>query len=220
MGITELSNVLGIDKSVVSRLVQKGMPVTSVDAAQAWREQNAKPRAKRGQAGTPPPPPTPSLQRITTETSAAGVERPSESPTTSTIDPETEQAGESAASLASLTFARLVERVAKNELAKCSRNPNSSVEDFRKATQTCIAARNNAEQARKARSAFLHEQRTTLYLSEAREIMTGINQTAATMLGGMAKQLAPRLAGQPAPEIERTLGDWAETVMEVLRKQI
>ena len=46
MGISELSNILGIDKSVVSRLVKKGMPTTSVDAAQAWPARRATARAE------------------------------------------------------------------------------------------------------------------------------------------------------------------------------
>jgi len=238
VGITELSNKLCIDKSVVSRLAKKGMPTHSVDAAQAWREEHAKPRAKRGQAGTPPPPPVkitipkpPPPQREAapnceisqkpqpTPEPPPQPEQPEPEPTPS-ADPADEQENELAASMASLQFARVVEKVAKNELAKCSRSPHSTVEDFRKATATCIAARANAEKARQDRARFLRDQRITLYLSEAELIFGKAHQLVATMLAGMPKQIAPRLVGQPQREVERTLADWVDEVMGAIRTNL
>lgn len=53
--MTQLGEVLGISKAQVSRLADRGMPTTSVEAARAWRVQNLHPswseEARGGTAG-------------------------------------------------------------------------------------------------------------------------------------------------------------------------
>ncbi len=45
---TDLANMLGIAKSAVSAQVRRGMPTTSLEAAQAWRRDNIDPARKKG----------------------------------------------------------------------------------------------------------------------------------------------------------------------------
>ncbi len=51
MGIRELARRLELSPALISRLVKRGMPVTSVEAALAWRQQYVKTRKEAG----PPP---------------------------------------------------------------------------------------------------------------------------------------------------------------------
>jgi phage terminase Nu1 subunit (DNA packaging protein) len=52
-----IAQALGISKSQCSDLVKRGMPIDSVDAAQAWREANLDPaRRKGGPGGSTPRP--------------------------------------------------------------------------------------------------------------------------------------------------------------------
>lgn len=46
---TELAGLLGLTKGTVSAQVKRGMPTTTLEAAQAWREQNIDPARKKGQ---------------------------------------------------------------------------------------------------------------------------------------------------------------------------
>ena len=143
MGITELCNQLGIDKSVVSRLVKRGMPTGSVDAAQAWRMQNAPPRAKRGQRGEPPPPPKVAREPRPTPQPAPEVSNDTPPPPRA---PEPDTADEDNTPLQSLRRAKLAEKLGYNELVLCKRN-GGSIEDLRKANSIYIAARNNRHKA-------------------------------------------------------------------------
>jgi hypothetical protein len=45
---TDLAVMLGLSKSTVSLQVKRGMPVDSLEAAQAWRQQNIDPARKKG----------------------------------------------------------------------------------------------------------------------------------------------------------------------------
>ena len=45
---TDLANMLGIAKSAVSAQVRRGMPVTTLEAAQAWRKDHIDPARKKG----------------------------------------------------------------------------------------------------------------------------------------------------------------------------
>ena len=59
-----------------------------------------------------------------------------------------------------------------------------------------------------------------LEVSTAIEIYGKPHQTAGTMLGGMPKQIAPRLVGQPVREIERTLAEWCDTLAAQIFKTL
>ena len=55
MNQRELARALGIDPAAVSRLKAKGMPVESIDAAQAWRRRHVAPYAKSQAPSSPAP---------------------------------------------------------------------------------------------------------------------------------------------------------------------
>ena len=217
MGISELSNILGIDKSVVSRLVKKGMPTTSVDAAQAWRETNAPPRAKRGQRGEPPP--APKLSKVTEPPRVSKVAEPLPVPPPPPAHDSPEPDDEDNTPRQSLRRARTAEKVGYNELVLCKRN-GGSIEDIRKASSLYIASRNNRIKAEKDFKEWQRQESILLYFDEARDIASRPHIAAKQLLEVMPKTLAPRLYGQPQKSIETTLGDWADTLTEIIRKKI
>ena len=217
MGITELSNALGIDKSVVSRLVKKGMPTTSVDAAQAWRETNAPPRAKRGHRGTPPPAPKVSAPPATP--TAPPVVSNDTPPPPPAHDSGPEPDDEDNTPRQSLRRARLAEKVGYNELVLCKRN-GGSIEDIRKANQIYIASRNNRIKAEKDFKDFQLQERKLLYFDEAKDITSRPHIAAKQLLEIMPKTLAPRLHGQPQKTIEASLAEWADNLTTIIRQAI
>ena len=225
MGITELCNALGIDKSVVSRMVKKGMPTTSPAAAQAWREIHAPPRAKKGQAGIAPPPPkaapevAPPLKRMPAakvDLAPAEVVPPAPAQEPSNHDEPTDDDN---TPRQSLRRARLAEKVGYNELVLTKRN-GGSIEDIRKANQIYITSRNNRHKAERDFKEWQRDEGILLFFDEAKDIASRPHIAAKQMLEVMAKTLAPRCHGQPQKAIEKTLGDWADTLAEVIRKAI
>ncbi len=218
MGITELSNALGIDKSVVSRLVKKGMPTTSVDAAQAWRETNAPPRAKRGQRGTPPPAPKVAEPPSAPATPPASLnDTPPPPPPVYDSTPEPDD--EDNTPRQSLRRARLAEKVGYNELVICKRN-GGSIEDIRKANSTYISSRNNRVKAEKDFKDWQLQERKLLFFDEARDITSRPHIAAKQLLEVMPKTLAPRLHGQPQKTIEASLAEWADNLTTIIRQAI
>jgi hypothetical protein len=205
MGISELAQALGIDKSVVSRLVKKGMPVNSASAAQAWREVNAKPRAKKGQAGEAPPKPK--------------IEEPKPQPVTTPAHDAPEPDDDDNTPRQSLRRARLAEKVGYNELVLCKRN-GGSIEDIRKANSIYIAARNNRHKAERDFKEWQRAEGILLYFDEAKEIAGRPHVAAKQMLEVMPKSLAPRLFGQPQKAIEAALSEWCDSLTEVIRKTL
>lgn len=218
MGITELSNALGIDKSVVSRLVKKGMPTTSVDAAQAWRETNAPPRAKRGQRGTPPPAPKVAEPPSTPATPPASL-NDTPPPPPPVYDSAPEPDDEDNTPRQSLRRARLAEKVGYNELVICKRN-GGSIEDIRKANSTYISSRNNRVKAEKDFKDWQLQERKLLFFDEARDITSRPHIAAKQLLEVMPKTLAPRLHGQPQKTIEASLAEWADNLTTIIRQGI
>ena len=243
MGIIELGNALGIHKSVASRLVKKGMPTSSAQAAQAWREIHAKPRAKRGQAGTVPTPATQPKRfasvRDLVKATAADEDQVREfdqrtaapSPDTTTdpappvrartipahSDPEPDD--EDNTPRQSLRQARLAEKVGYNELVICKRN-GGSIEDIRKANQVYISSRNNRHKAERDFKEWQQQEGILLYFDEARDIAGRPHVAVKQMLEVMPKSLAPRLHGQPQKSIEKTLADWADKLTETIRREL
>lgn len=216
MGITELCNALGIDKSVVSRLVKRGMPTNSVDAAQAWRMQNAPPRAKRGQRGEPPPPPKVAPAPRPTPQPPPEVSNDTPPPPRA---PEPDTADEDNTPLQSLRRARLAEKVGYNELVLCKRN-GGSIEDLRKANSIYIAARNNRHKAERDYRDWQRSESIILFFDEAREITGRPHLSVRQVLEIAPKTLAPRLAGQPQKAIESTLNEWTDNLLKLLRQSI
>lgn len=219
MGIIELSNALGIHKSVASRLVKKGMPTSSAQAANAWREIYAKPRAKRGQSSAPPKQPE-----------AAKVEQPKPSipkpipkaeikpdPPIASNAPEPDE--EDNTPRQSLRRARLAEKVGYNELVVCKRN-GGSIEDIRKANQVYISSRNNRHKAEKDFKEWQRDEGILLFYDEAKDIVGRPHVAAKQMMETMPKTLAPRLHGQPQKAIERVLVEWCDTLTSIIQKSI
>ena len=218
MGISELSNALGIDKSVVSRLVKKGMPTTSVDAAQAWRETNAPPRAKRGQRGTPPPAPKVAEPPSAPATPPASL-NDTPPPPPPVYDSAPEPDDEDNTPRQSLRRARLAEKVGYNELVICKRN-GGSIEDIRKANSTYISSRNNRVKAEKDFKDWQLQERKLLFFDEARDITSRPHIAAKQLLEVMPKTLAPRLHGQPQKTIEASLAEWSDNLTTIIRQAI
>ncbi len=218
MGITELCNQLGIDKSVVSRLVKRGMPTTSVNAAQAWRETNAPPRAKRGQRGTPPP--APKLSKVAEPPRVSEPAEPLPVPPPPPVhDSAPEPDDEDNTPRQSLRRARLAEKVGYNELVLCKRN-GGSVEDIRKANSIYIASRNNRIKAEKDFKDWQRQEAITLFFDEARDITSRPHIAVRQTLEVAAKTLAPRLHGQPQKAIEKTIAEWIDGLTALIRQSI
>jgi hypothetical protein len=205
MGISELAQALGIDKSVVSRMVKKGMPVNSASAAQAWREVNAKPRAKKGQAGEAPPKPK--------------IEEPKTAPVTAQAHDAPEPDDDDNTPRQSLRRARLAEKVGYNELVLCKRN-GGSIEDIRKANSIYIAARNNRHKAERDFKEWQRAEGILLYFDEAKEIAGRPHVAVKQTLEIAAKTLAPRLYGQPQKAIENALAEWIDNLTTLIRQSI
>jgi hypothetical protein len=205
MGISELAQALGIDKSVVSRMVKKGMPVNSASAAQAWREVNAKPRAKKGQAGEAPPKPK--------------IEEPKPQLVTAQAHDAPEPDDDDNTPRQSLRRARLAEKVGYNELVLCKRN-GGSIEDIRKANSIYIAARNNRHKAERDFKEWQRAEGILLYFDEAKEIAGRPHVAVKQTLEIAAKTLAPRLYGQPQKAIENALAEWIDNLTTLIRQSI
>lgn len=227
MGITELGNALGINKSVVSRLVAKGMPTTSVQSAQAWREVYAKPRAKRGMAGIAPPAPVPPKTYKVDSPKVASPE-PSQSidmdDEESMIDEEEDHHDSPTSSddndpKESRRRARLAEGKAFRIL-KSMQLSGGSMEDMQKANRIYFAARLNRTKAEQDFKQHQRDEGILLFFDEAKDLAGRPHIAAKQMLETMAKTLAPRCHGQPQKAIEATLAAWADTLAEVIRKAI
>jgi hypothetical protein len=198
MSISEMARALGIDKAVVSRHARRGMPMHSTQAANAWREVNAKPRARKGQ-----PLPPPAALTLTAATAA-----PAE------LDAEAE-AGNSPKD--SLQRARLAEVNGYRQLMACQ-EAGGSLDELKKANGIYIAARNNRHRAERDFLEWQRQEKIILFLDEAQEIAARPHRAARPMLESMPKTLAPRLYGQPQKAIEKTLADWADALAAVIRE--
>jgi len=208
VGITELGNKLGIDKGVVSRLVKRGMPTTSVDAANAWREIHAKPRPGR-QKGIKKAAEIPVVSDpgTITETPPPVLTRDHSAPEPDEDNNDPRQ---------SLRRARKAELVGYNELVLCKKN-GGSVEDIRKANSIYIAARNNRYKAERDFKEWQRQESILLYFDEARDIVTRPHIAVKQTLDIMPKTLAPRLFNQPQKAIEQTLADWVDNLTTLIR---
>jgi hypothetical protein len=213
VGIRELANALNINASTASRMVKRGMPTNSIDAAQAWRESNAPPRAKRGQAGTPPPPPKRPKPDPKVQAEPLPDPPPEESATSTPPDEKNNDPRQS------LRRARIAEMAGYNQLVQVQKN-GGSIEDFRKANSVYIHSRNNRIKAEKDFRDWQRDQGILLYFDEAREIASRPHVAARGMIEIMPKNLAPRLFNQPQKAIEKTLAEWCDRLTETIRSKI
>ena len=170
----------------------------STQAANAWREANATPRARKGQ---PLPPPA-------AHTTLTAIAAPAE------LDAEAE-AGNSPKD--SLQRARLAEVNGYRQLMACQ-EAGGSLDELKKANGIYIAARNNRHRAERDFLEWQRQEKIILFLDEAQEIAARPHRAARPMLESMPKTLAPRLYGQPQKAIEKTLADWADALAAVIRE--
>ena len=223
MGITELAKYLACSKGNVSQLVRKGMPVNSVEAAQAWRNAHAKPRSPKGSGGAPPPqviemkPRPPVDIQLPTAKKPKAEKKPAPAPVPMYSDSEPDD--EDNTPRQSLRRARLAEKVGYNELVT-AKKLGGSVEDIRKANSIYIASRNNRISAEKDFRAWQRDERITLFTDEAHDLIARPHLAVKDMLAVMPKTLAPRLLGQGLVGIEKALGDWADKLMAQIRASI
>jgi hypothetical protein len=209
----QIGQHLGISQSVVSMLAKRGMPTNSIDAAQAWRESNAPPRAKRGQAGTPPPAPKRPKPDPKVQAEPLPEPPPEESATSTPPDEKNNDPRQS------LRRARIAEMAGYNQLVQVQKN-GGSIEDFRKANSVYIHSRNNRIKAEKDFRDWQRDQGILLYFDEAREIASRPHVAARGMIEIMPKNLAPRLYNQPQKAIEKTLAEWCDRLTETIRSKI
>lgn len=198
-------------------LVKRGMPTTSVDAANAWRSVNAPPRNRKDKRDAPPPP-APKVSATQAIPAAPPVSNDTPPPPP-THDSGPEPDDEDNTPRQSLRRARLAEKVGYNELVICKRN-GGSIEDIRKANQIYIASRNNRIKAEKDFKDWQLQERKLLYFDEAKDITSRPHIAAKQLLEVMPKTLAPRLHGQPQKTIEASLAEWADNLTTIIRQAI
>jgi hypothetical protein len=194
MGVIEMARTLGVSKALVSKLIKAGMPLTTPQAAQAWREINAPPRKWKGKDTAPTEKPQ------SAHTPSQGI--------VGSDDPQ-----------ASLDRARAAEAESYAALV-AGRKDRASPEDLRKLSGTYFSARRNRESAESFCDQWKRAQRITMLFDEAVEITGRPHIAAKQMLEVMPKTLAPRLHGQPQKAIERALGVWADNLAAILRESL
>jgi hypothetical protein len=198
MGTTELAEALGVTKGLISQLARRGMPLTSPEAAQAWREQHAPPRRWKNKTASPTADTAPTAKPQAATKPAQAI--------AAADDPH-----------ASLERARSAEAQSYAALV-AGREGGASPEDLRKLSTTYFAARRNRQTSEDFADQWQRRQRITLLYDEALEIVSRPHNAAKQMLEVMPKALAPRLYGQPMKAIEATLADWADNLTEILRQ--
>jgi hypothetical protein len=194
MGTIEMARSLGVSKALVSKLAKAGMPLTSAQAAQAWREQHAPPRRWKGKDTAPTE--KPQIKHTASQGIVGG------------DDPES-----------SLDRARTAEAESYAALV-AGREGGASPEDLRKLSGTYFSARRNRESAESFCDQWKRTQRVTLLLDEAKEIVSRPHVAAKQALENAPKSLAPRLYGQPMKAIENALAEWCDRLAETLRESL
>ena len=198
MGVIEMARTLGVSKALVSKLIKAGMPLTSAQAAQAWREQHAPPRRWKNKVAAPTADTAPVDKPQATATPSQGI--------VGGDDPES-----------SLQRARQAEAESYAALV-AGRKDGASPEDLRKLSGVYFNARRNRQAAESFCDQWKRNQRLTLLYDEAVEIAGRPHIAAKQMLEVMPKTLAPRLHGQPLKAIENALAEWADNLTEILRQ--
>jgi hypothetical protein len=200
MGTIEIAEALGVTKGLVSQLAKRGMPLTSPEVAQAWREANAKPRKWKNKTASPTESTSPTAKPQIKHTASQGI--------VGGDDPES-----------SLDRARTAEAESYAALV-AGREGGASPEDLRKLSGTYFSARRNRESAESFCDQWKRTQRVTLLLDEAKEITSRPHVAAKQALENAPKSLAPRLYGQPMKAIENALAEWCDRLAETLRESL
>jgi hypothetical protein len=190
-------------------LVKRGMPTSSVDAANAWRAVNAPPRNrkdKREPVSKPAPAPHKSYD----------LPAKSEAPVSLNDTPPMQSAN---TPKLSLDRAIEAEDSAHHKLKEIELS-GGSIEDYRKANAVYIAARNNRVKAQKDYDEWQRLQQITIFTSEGLEFLQRIISPGRQMAEVMPKTMAPRLAMQPQKVVEKALFEWSARLIETMKDQI
>ena len=209
MGVTELSKQLGCTKGLVSMLVKRGMPTSSVDAANAWRAVNAPPRNRKDKK-EPVSKPTPTPHK------SYSLPAKSEAPVSLNDTPPMQSANTPKLSLDRAIEAEDSAHHKLKEIELCG----GSIEDYRKANAVYIAARNNRVRAQKDYDEWQRLQQITIFTSEGLEFLNRILTPGRQMAEVMPKNMAPRLAMQPQKVVEKALFEWSARLIESMKDQI
>jgi len=192
-------------------LVKRGMPTGSVDAANAWRAINAPPRNRKDKANRATPPP---------KAASAPAQPLQTQPPAAKVSNETKPTIESANTpKLSLDRAIAAEDAAHQKLKEIEHG-GGSIEDYRKANQVYIAARNNRVKAQKDYDEWQRLQQITIFTSEGLEFLQRILSPGRQMAEVMPKTMAPRLAMQPQKVVEKALFEWSARLIESMKDQI
>ena len=200
MGVTEIAQKMGLSKGRVSQLAKKGMPLHSLEAANAWRLANTNPKA-----------PIKTQEYANQMPAADGCfqkPRPGEQIIKLPNTPE-------------ISLQRAIEAEdAAHKMRESVEKQGMSIEDYRKANAVYISARANRVKAQKDFAEWEHQQKVTVYIDEAQEMANRTIMAARGMIDIMPKTLAPRLYNQPQKEIEQTLLEWCSRLIETMRGNI
>lgn len=216
MGLIELAKSLGMDKGLCSRLVKKGMPTTSAEAANAWRAIHAKPRAKRCGASAPSPITKSITASHQSSVSPKALERPLQTTTSLSNESSADDDGPSE----SLRRAKAAERASYKHLVDFQKDKNASPEDLRKSSSIYFSSRTNRQKAEADHREFLRAEGVTLFYAEAADLAGRPHEAVRAMLSTAAKSLTPRLVGMPAKSIEDALAAWIDRLTEMLRSSL
>ena len=209
MGVTELSKQLGCTKGLVSMLVKRGMPTSSVDAANAWRAVNAPPRNRKDKK-------EPISKTAPAPHKSYDLPVKSEAPVTLNDTPPMQSANTPKLSLDRAIEAEDSAHHKLKEIELCG----GSIEDYRKANAVYIAARNNRVRAQKDYDEWQRLQQITIFTSEGLEFLNRILTPGRQMAEIMPKNMAPRLAMQPQKVVEKALFEWSARLIESMKDQI
>jgi hypothetical protein len=209
VGVTELSKQLGCTKGLVSMLVKRGMPTSSVDAANAWRAVNAPPRNRKDKK-EPVSKPAPTPHK------SYSLPAKSEAPVSLNDTPPMQSANTPKLSLDRAIEAEDSAHHKLKEIELCG----GSIEDYRKANAVYIAARNNRVRAQKDYDEWQRLQQITIFTSEGLEFLNRILTPGRQMAEVMPKNMAPRLAMQPQKVVEKALFEWSARLIESMKDQI
>ena len=190
-------------------LVKRGMPTSSVDAANAWRAVNAPPRNRKDKK-EPVSKPAPAPHK------SYGLPENSEAPVSLNDTPPVQSAN---TPKLSLDRAIEAEDSAHHKLKEIELS-GGSIEDYRKANQVYIAARNNRVKAQKDFDEWERMQKITIFTSEGLEFLQRILLPVRQIAEVMPKTMAPRLAMQPQKVVEKTLFEWSARLIESAKDEI
>ncbi len=197
-------------------LVKRGMPTSSVDAANAWRAVNAPPRNRKDKKEPIIPQKTPAKPTISEKLKSSPIVGDPTPPASLNDTPPMQSANTPKLSLDRAIEAEDSAHHKLKEIELCG----GSIEDYRKANQVYIAARNNRVKAQKDFDEWERMQKITIFTSEGLEFLQRILLPVRQMAEVMPKTMAPRLAMQPQKVVEKTLFEWSARLIESAKDEI